>query len=46
MKVRKGFLPRFLKVLPARKVARFYQIENKADALLRVDVTEQVPLVP
>lgn len=46
LKVRKGFLPRFLKVLPARKVARFYQIENKADALLRVDVTEQVPLVP
>jgi hypothetical protein len=46
LKVRKSFLPRFLKVLPARKVARFYQIENKADALLRVDVTEQVPLVP
>jgi hypothetical protein len=45
-KVRKSFLPKFLKVLPARKVARFYQIENKADALLRVDVTEQVPLVP
>jgi len=38
------YLPKFKKVLPARKVARFYQIENKLDISVLADVTEQVPL--
>jgi len=38
------YLPKFKKVLPARKVARFYQIENKLDIAVLGDLTEQIPL--
>jgi hypothetical protein len=31
-------------VLPASKVARFYQIENKLDIAVLADLTEQIPL--
>jgi len=38
------YLPKFKKVLPPRKVVRFYQIENKLDIALLADLTEQIPL--
>ncbi len=38
------YLPRFKKILPARKVARFYQIENKLDAVILKELAEGVPL--
>jgi hypothetical protein len=34
----------FRQVLPARKVARYFQIENKIDALINVELAAQVPL--
>ena len=44
-KIRRTFLPEFAKVLPGRKVARFYQIENKTDAILRYDLAAEIPVV-
>jgi hypothetical protein len=38
------YLPKFKKVLPPKKVARFYQIENKLDTAILADVSEAVPL--
>ena len=38
------YLPKFKKALPSRKVARFYQIENKLDIALLAELTEQIPL--
>jgi hypothetical protein len=38
------YLPKFKKVLPARKVARFYQLENKLDLLILAEMAEQIPL--
>jgi hypothetical protein len=35
----------FAKVLPGTKVARFYQIENKLDAVVRYEMAGQIPLV-
>ena len=32
--------------LPLRKLARYLQIENKLDAIVRADLTRQIPLVP
>jgi len=32
-------------VLPGKKVVRFYQIENKMDAVLRYDLAAQIPVV-
>lgn len=40
-----GYLPRFQRVLPARKVARFYQVENKLRALLNYQLATDIPLV-
>jgi len=38
------YLPKFKKVLPAKKVARFYQVENKLDLLILSEMAEQIPL--
>ena len=38
------YLPKFKKVLPPKKVARFYQIENKLDTALLAELTEAIPL--
>ena len=39
------FLPKFKKVLPATKVVRFYQLENKMDIAILNEMAEQIPLV-
>jgi hypothetical protein len=39
------YVTRFEKVLPPRKVARFYQVENKIRALLTYDLAREIPLV-
>ena len=45
-KIRKSYVRRFKKVLPATKVARFYQLENKLDALIAFNLAAKIPLVP
>ncbi len=44
-KVRRSYVDELAKVLPGRKVARFYQIENKMDAVLRYDLAAEIPVV-
>jgi hypothetical protein len=39
------YLPRFQKALPSIKVARYYQIENKIQAILQYELAENIPLV-
>src|SRR5258705_6059244 len=39
------YVPRFQKVLPPRKVAQFYQVENKLRALVNYDLASQIPIV-
>ena len=41
----KSFLPKFRKVLPEKKVARYYQLENKIDAVANYGLARQIPLV-
>ena len=45
VQVKQANLPAFAAVLPGRKVARFYQIENKMDAVVRFDLAETIPVV-
>lgn len=45
LKVRKKFLPKFRKALTSLKVARFYQVENKIDAEIDVNLADMIPLV-
>lgn len=44
-KVRKAYVKKFQKVLTTKQVARFYQIENKMDAIINYDLAKAVPLV-
>jgi hypothetical protein len=44
-KVRRTYFTDFTKVLPGKKAARFYQIENKMDAVIRYDLASQIPVV-
>jgi len=46
LRVRRTCLGRMQKAIPAVKVARFYQIDNKLDAVVRADVARQIPLAP
>jgi len=44
-KLRQTYLPRFRKVLPEVKVARYYQIENKIQAALFYELAANIPLM-
>jgi hypothetical protein len=43
---RRDALGRMSKVLPPRKLMRYFQIEQKLDAQVRADISRQVPLTP
>lgn len=46
LKLRKSYLRKFRKALSEVKMARFYQIENKLDAITNFVLADQIPLVP
>jgi hypothetical protein len=43
---RRDALGRMSKVLPPRKLMRYFQIEHKLDAEVRADISRQIPLTP
>jgi hypothetical protein len=45
LQVHRSYLGEFTKIRPGRTVARFYQIENKMDAVLRYDLAATIPIV-
>lgn len=45
VKLRRSYLGEFAKILPGRTVARFYQIENKMDAVIRYDIAATIPVI-
>jgi hypothetical protein len=45
VKVRRSYVDEFAKALPGRTVARFYQIENKMDAVIRYDLAATIPVM-
>ena len=46
VKIRKAYVSKFRKAIPDVKLARFYQIENKLDAITNFVLADQIPLVP
>ena len=44
-RLRREYFDHFLTILPGKKAARFYQIENKMDAVIRYDLAAYVPVV-
>lgn len=45
VKVQREVLPKFEAILPMKKVARFYQLENKMNAEVRYQLSLEVPLL-
>jgi hypothetical protein len=43
--LRRKYVKKFKKVLTPKRVVMFYQLENKMDAVVMVQVTAEVPLV-
>ena len=43
--IRRAYLEPISKALPGRKVMRFYQIENKIEAVLRYELAATIPVV-
>ncbi len=43
--LKSSFVPKLNKTLPAKKVARYLQIENKIRAIINFDIAAQVPLI-
>ena len=43
--LKESLMPKFQKVLPAIKVARYYQIENKIQAVVQYGLADSIPLV-
>ncbi len=39
------YLPKFQEVLPAIKVARYYKIENKIQAIIQYELADSIPLM-
>ncbi len=45
VKIRKSWVKRFKKVLPPKKVARYFQVENKLDAIVDFELARSIPLI-
>ena len=45
IKIRTDWAPKFRQVLPSKLVTRFYQIENKLDTIVMLDMVTGIPLV-
>ena len=45
LKLRQSYLAKFRAVLPNKKVARYYQLESKIDAVLEYEQARRIPLI-
>ena len=45
LKLRHSYLAKFRDVLPDKKVARYYQLENKIEAVLKYELAKRIPLI-
>jgi hypothetical protein len=43
--LKRSYVGKFRKILPPKKVARYFQIENKMDAIVAYELSQVVPLV-
>jgi hypothetical protein len=46
VKLKRRWLERMERVLPPRLLARYFQLENKFQAVVAADLAKQIPLVP
>jgi hypothetical protein len=45
LKLRQAYFPKFSRVLPPKKVARYFQIEHRLDLLVQMALAQEIPLI-
>ena len=45
IKLKQAYVKKFERILPSKKVARYFQAENKLDALINVQLAAEIPLI-
>jgi len=45
LKIKKSYYNKFKKILPAGKAARYFQAENKIEALINAELALEIPLI-
>ena len=45
LSLKKKYAKKFRKILPDLKVARYFQIENKIEALINASLAAEIPLI-
>ncbi|HSE66560.1 MAG TPA: hypothetical protein VLB12_06220 [Gemmatimonadales bacterium] len=45
LNLEKDYMKKFKKILPTRKVARYFQLEHKLDAVIDYDLARSIPLL-
>jgi len=45
LRLKKKYIKKFEKILPATKVTRYFQLENKLDAVVNYDLAAEIPLM-
>ena len=45
MKIKESYIAKFQKVIEDKNVARFFQLDNKVEAIINFDFARKVPLV-
>jgi hypothetical protein len=45
LKIQTKYVKRFRKIMPPKKVTRYFQLENKLDAMIDAEMAAQIPLV-
>jgi len=44
-KLRQAYFPKFSRILPPKKVARYFQIEHRLDLLVQLALAQEIPLI-
>ncbi len=45
LNLERDYVKKFKKILPTRKVARYFQLEHKLDAIIEYDLAKSIPLL-
>jgi len=46
LNLREDYWPKFMKALGAKRAAKFYQVDNRINLILNVQLTSVIPLIP
>jgi hypothetical protein len=46
LNLREDYWPKFMKALGAKRAAKFYQVDNRINLIINLQLTSAIPLIP